>query len=111
MINNEDLMMGFRRARRHHRSGWGTQTRTTHPIILVPVPAEPPLERITETDVFDDSVYAQCASCCESDYAAMLHDGMCARCERENYADWVDTIAAVLREEAAMRGDRVLVRR
>lgn len=111
MINNEDLMMGFRRARRHHRTGWGTQTRVTRPIVLVPLPAEPPLEIITETDVLDDSVYAQCERCCESDYAAMLLDGICNRCEREERQEWTDTIDAILRAESAMRGDRVLVRR
>lgn len=118
MINNEslfDLYVGRR------RNGWRNAFSAPRWATVAVTPAqsvtavfltahgqpEPP-ERITETDVHDDSAYDQCGDCGDYDYAAMLHNGVCSACEHANWQDWQDTIAAVGREEYAMRGGREL---
>ena len=111
MINNDSLFDHFRTARRYgYRSGWTRPNRTALQRISTLYNLSPePVETITETDVYDDSRYEECGQCGESDYAAMLHDGICGRCERENYDDWQDTLAAIRREEYARRGGPLVV--
>lgn len=111
MINNDSLFDHFRTARRYgYRSGWTRPNRTALQRIsqTYNLPAEP-VEMISETDVYDDSRYDNCGQCGEYDYAAMLFNGICGRCERENYDDWQDTLAAIRREEYAMRGGPLVV--
>lgn len=112
MINNDSLFDHFRSARRYgYRSGW---TRPTYAPVaqrlsrIYNLPAEP-VETVSETDVLDDSRYEACGQCGETDYAAMLSDGICGRCERENHDDWQDTLRAIAREEYAMRGGPLVV--
>ena len=106
MFSNEDLFDHFRTARYYgYRSGWTRPNRRVRQVVSHYVPVIPePVETISETDVFDDSVYANCGECGEYDYAAMLSDGLCAHCLRAAYDDWQDTLAAIRREEYAMRG-------
>jgi hypothetical protein len=111
MINNESLFDNFRTARYYgYRSGWDRKP------LKAPTPQRvsayygighgmpEPAETISETDVFEIHGYAECGQCGETDYAAMLSDGICQRCVNANYDDWQETLASIRREEYAMRG-------
>lgn len=108
MINNDTLFDHFVGARRRgHRSAWSAPrnpvARQVYSRYVGSALVEP-AERITETDVLDDSVMDNCGHCGEPDYAAMLGDGICSYCSHAALVDWEETQRAILREEYAMRG-------
>lgn len=108
MINNDALFDHFRNSRkRGHRTGWSVPNPilprvTAHYGMAHGMPE--PAQVIYEADMLDDSAYANCSDCGEHDYAAMLHNDLCSYCVHANSVEWQDTLAAINREEYAMRG-------
>jgi hypothetical protein len=110
MINNEDLFDHFRTARRRgYRSGWTAPVnRRVAQVVSVFTIHEPP-EYISETSVLDPerefwSGTVECPYCGHTlDRLDTVDGETCYPCDSANRAEWPDTVAAIKREEYAMR--------
>lgn len=114
MINNETLFDHFRGARRRgYRSGWTApvvnRVVVQHVSVFAGHGMPEPVETISETDVLDSerefwSGTVDCPYCGHTFDRIDTVDGeTCYPCDRANRQEWPDTVAAILREEAAMR--------
>ena len=120
MFSNEDLFDHFRSARRRgYRSGWtapkvrAAQVHSHYGMTTHGLPE--PAAVIYESDVLDPEIALwagtfECPYCGETgldkvNYGVLQWDNefACYACDSENQREWPDTVAAILREEAARR--------